>query len=132
VSQIVTPFRINSAGYVDATTDINQRMAMNVLTAVTTRLGERLMKGQYGSIFGDHVFDVITPAYALDPDQMLMEEASKAVSAYFPTVRLIDVLVEQSPRSPGEYRVTVQYALDTDKVDRTTTVTVTRDLLTGN
>ena len=132
MGQISVPFRINAAGYVDTIFNPSDRITANVLSALCTRIGERMMKGDYGSTIPDRTFDNIALTYQVDPAVLIEEEASRALAAYFPSVRLSNVTVQPTNDSYGAYQVDIQFTLNTDSVDRTASVTVTRDLLTGS
>lgn len=132
VPQIKTPFSINAAGYISTTRDPAEQLRQAVVSALTTRVGERMMRGNYGSILADHAFDNLNPAYGSTPDVIIQDEATEALARYAPDILVNLVTVESVAGSQGEYRVTIHFSQDTDNVDLITSVALSRDLLTGS
>lgn len=126
------PFAINQAGYVATTTDPGTILTQRVLSAIGTRFGERMMRGDYGSLVPEHILGYdLNPSAKIEPEVLIEIEAATALARYVPDVQVKLVEVKADPYRPGAYAITIKFTADPSGVDLSTSIVVNRDLLTG-
>lgn len=110
-SAISIPFRFNEFGQVDATTDIRKIYQDRVLLTLLTRLGERVMRPNFGSLVGDALFENETTA---------SEIVLSSIGTTFNTWLTDLSLIEATPffdRNTGFMEVQVTYGLPSGESD---------------
>lgn len=126
------PFGIAGAGYIATTSDPGAIVTQRAISAVATRIGERMMRGDYGSLVPDHLFDTLDDSSDFDVEVKLEEEALTSLTWNAPDIDLRTISVTGDPTRPGEYHINMQVSTDASGLDLTTSIVVNRDLLTGS
>lgn len=126
------PFGIAGAGYIATTANSAEIVTQRAISAVATRLGERMMRGDYGSLVPDHLFDNLEDSADFDPEVELEEEALMSLTRNAPDINLLQITVIGEPTRPGEYHINMKVGTDSSGLDLTSSIVVNRDLLTGS
>lgn len=126
------PFSINQAGYVATTTDPGTIVTQRVLSAIGTRFGERMMRGDYGSLVPEHILGTdLNPNGRIEPEVLIELEAASALARYVPDVSVREVQVEADRFTAGQYAITVRFSTDPNGANLEASIVVSRDLLAG-
>lgn len=83
---ISLPFSFNAAGEISYTTDEKKIIQDRIVLAVMTRLGERVMRPNFGSSIHDAVFDNMDSAI-----EIVKQSVSGCFATWFPDLELEDV-----------------------------------------
>lgn len=119
------PFALDDKGNVARTTDQNKIWSDRVQIAIGTRIGERVMRTDFGSKVARGLFDTVSSMEAL------IEEDLNAVFTYqFPLLKL-DVVETSYDELSNMLTVTVTYSLP-NKTTISSTAVVGTVTLSGN
>lgn len=131
---IATPFQFNVNGGVKTTTNINTVIEQQIINILSTSMGERVMRPQFGGNFKNLLFEpadeLVFSEYSMDAIQILNEnlEVGKALDV---RVDVPSTDFSGDPVSSVVY-VSVRYAAPPDTVSVVTFVVGNEDyIITG-
>lgn len=106
--EMQVPFQIDPAtGGTSYLTDYGQILAQHILTIIMTSPGERLMSPTYGFGLEQQVF---APLYTRTPS-MLTPDLQTAISALEPSVKIVDLTIDQNPNLPNVLDITIVFSV---------------------
>lgn len=111
---ISLPFRIDGYGRVATTTSTSKIWADRARTVISTAVGERLMRPEFGCRLPDDVLGTL----ATTPE-LIDTQISQAFANWLPDLTYKGVTYYESDVSDGEVTVDVSYAIPTVQQDIT-------------
>jgi hypothetical protein len=100
------PFRVDGYGRITSTSDPRKIWADRVRMVITTYLGERIMRPDFGSELAETLFDDVE-----DAPELILTAASTAFSEHLPELELVDVLLTSEDPENGEVSIEVVYSI---------------------
>lgn len=114
MSSISLPFRFNDFGQVEATFSESKYWKDQVLLTLMTRVGERVMRPDFGSTIGSTLFESTTVAA-----DTAVSTLTSTFNRLLPKLRLMDLVVTVD-EDTNSVEVTVYYVLPSGNTDTAT------------
>lgn len=106
---ILLPFRIDGYGRVATTTDPIQIWSTRVRSVLTTLVGERVMRPDFGCDVVSELFDAVE-----ETPELVEQDIRSAFSQWLPELTLDEVSLAYSSNENGEVEMTVSYSIPND------------------
>ncbi len=100
------PIRVDSRGGI-ALTSGAEEITASLRMILSTALGERVMRPEFGCAIWDHIFDPITPSTL----GAMTNAVREAVTRWEPRVELESVDAEPNPENPGQVDIDIVYTI---------------------
>lgn len=106
-SEIRVPFQVGPNGGIGFTHDPVEQARQHVLSAVTTGIGERVMRYEYGTPIYASLFEPDDPATAAG----LVAEMTRAIQEWVPEVQVVGISIPDDTPSNGLVVYNVSFRL---------------------
>lgn len=117
--EVDLPFRVDGAGRIAFTSDLAKKTRNHILMVVGTNVGERVMRGDYGTQLFEHVFDPISTVNS----DLMAQDIHDSIADNCPEASVTGIDIDTDPVD-GVVQIDVRFALNND-VEETATITTT-------
>jgi phage baseplate assembly protein W len=102
---LVLPFMVDGNGNIITTNNQNQIWSNRVKTLIGTRLGERVMRPEYGAKIGESLFNTVGSM-----SDIVTREVNRVFQEYLPLLTVSDISIDHNTNT-NELRIDISYQL---------------------